>query len=120
MGNNKVIQFEAVSMEEAKEKGYKTFNECIHYIADMSHLESGTDDWMNTVSIKLPNGRQATLCLMQCSPSMFNIDISIDKNESDEIKAIRFHDGTADLIKGDGTYAVIVEDKNTKEYINGK
>lgn len=62
------------SVEGAKQEGYPTFNNCNHYIVDMSHLDPKTKDWMNTISIKLPNGNFATLCIMQTSKDETCID----------------------------------------------
>lgn len=62
------------SAEGAKQEGYPTFNNCNHYIVDMSHLDPKTKDWMNTISIKLPNGNFATLCVMQTSMDETCID----------------------------------------------
>lgn len=62
------------SVEGAEQDGYPTFNKCNHYIADMSHLNPKTKDWMNTISIKLPNGNFVTLCVMQPSEDETCID----------------------------------------------
>lgn len=62
------------SVEGAKQDGYPTFNNCNHYIVDMSHLDPKTKDWMNTISIKLPNGNFVTLCVMQTSEDETCID----------------------------------------------
>ena len=53
------------SVEGAKQDGYPTFNNCNHYIVDMSHLDPRTKDWMNTISVKLPNENFVTFCVMQ-------------------------------------------------------
>ena len=62
------------SVEGAKQDGYPTFNDCNHYIVDMSHLDFKKKDWMNTISIKLPNDIYVTLCVMQTSKDEACID----------------------------------------------
>ena len=62
------------SVEGAKQDGYPTFNDCNHYIVDMSHLDFKNKDWMNTISIKLPNDNFVTLCVMQTSKDETCID----------------------------------------------
>jgi hypothetical protein len=62
------------SVEGAKQDGYPTFNECNHYIVDMSHLDPRSKDWLNTISIKLPNDIFVTLCVMQTSKDETCID----------------------------------------------
>ncbi|MGG4105186.1 hypothetical protein AAXB25_14815 [Paenibacillus lautus] len=74
MQNQTQLYFVNHSKEQAQKVGYPTFNNCNHYLVDMSHLDSGTDDYMNTISIKLPNGNFATLCVMQTSKDETCID----------------------------------------------
>ena len=64
------------SKEQAQKVGYPTFNNCNHYLVDMSHLSSRTEDNMNTISIKLPNGNFVTMCVMQTSKDETCIDTS--------------------------------------------
>jgi hypothetical protein len=42
----------------------------------MSHLDPRTDDWMNTISIKLPNDIFMTLCVMQTGKDEACVDAS--------------------------------------------
>ena len=68
------LTFYNVSKEEASKKGYPTFNGCNHYLVDMSHLNPRTEDWMNTISVKLPNGNYITFCVMQTSKDETCVD----------------------------------------------
>lgn len=61
---SKELIFEKCSPEEANEKGYSSFNDCDHYVVDMSHLQPGSGNWLNTISIKLPNENSVTICVM--------------------------------------------------------
>jgi hypothetical protein len=83
MENQKTLTFERHTKEEAKAKGLPTWNNCNHYVVDMSHLDPISksegegiikDDWMNTIVIKLPNGNFATFCVMQTSTEETCID----------------------------------------------
>lgn len=51
---------ETVSYQEAKEKGFKTFNVCEHTVVDLTELKEG----MHTISVNLPNGEAATFCIV--------------------------------------------------------
>lgn len=68
------LVFVNYSVEGAKQVGYPTFNKCNHYLVDMSHLNPRTEDWMNTISVKLPNNNFVTFCVMQTSKDETCID----------------------------------------------
>lgn len=68
------LVFYNVSPEGAVAQGYPKFNNGNHYLVDMSHLDPKKGDWMNTISIKLPNDNYVTLCVMQTSKDETCID----------------------------------------------
>lgn len=74
----KELTFTKQTKEETKAKGLPTFNNCNHYVVDMSHLdpkrEGDVADYMNTIVIKLPNGNAVTFCVMQTSKDETCID----------------------------------------------
>ena len=72
--DQKQLVFYNVSPEGAVNQGYPKFNNGNHYIVDMSHLDPKKGDWMNTISIKLPNENYLTLCVMQTSKDETCID----------------------------------------------
>lgn len=72
--------FTKQTVEDAKTMGYPTFNKCNHYLVDMSHLNPRTDDWMNTISIELPNGNFVTMCVMQSGEDESCIDVAFHGN----------------------------------------
>lgn len=78
------------SINGAKQDGYPTFNECNHYLVDMSHLDPNTKDWMNTISIKLPNDNYVTLCVMQTSKDESCIDVKFHGDNLKDHKVIGF------------------------------
>lgn len=112
MKKQKALTFLNRGTEEAQREGYPTFNKCNHYVVDMSHLDPRTEDWMNTISLKLPNGLFATLCVMQTSKDEICIDT---KFHGDNLKEHRVY---AIGEKGEGTsvynkniYALIAHSK---------
>ena len=80
----KQLVFYNRSVEGAKQNEYPVFNDFNHYIVDMSHLDSKTKDWMNTISIKLPNDNFVTLCVMQTSKDETCIDAKFHGNNLKE------------------------------------
>lgn len=72
--DQKDLVFSKCSVEETEKKNYPAFNRCNHYLVDMSHLDPKTEDWMNTISVKLPNGNYVTFCVMQTSKDESCID----------------------------------------------
>jgi hypothetical protein len=107
----KELKFVKATRQEALEKGYKVYQHCPHYLVDMSHLSPKTEDWMNTISIKLPNDRFVTLCVIQASETQTCVDIDYHARESktDKVWAMKFEDGTGETIKGNGLYTVIID-----------
>lgn len=84
----KELIFTKCSIEEAEKLGYPIFNKCNHYTVDMSHLDHKSKDWMNTISIKLPNGNYVTFCVMQTSKDESCIDV---KFHGDNLKDHRVY-----------------------------
>ncbi|RJG21366.1 hypothetical protein [Paenibacillus thiaminolyticus] len=108
----KEVNFEKATPEEAKKKGYKKFNGCMHYLVDMSHLTPKDEaDWMNTISIKLPNDRYVTVCVMQpgLDQSCLDIFFHTDENHEDNVRAICLAKGKFQKIEGKGLYTIIIE-----------
>lgn len=74
------LTFVKQTVEDTKVMEYPTFNSCNHYLVDMSHLDPKTDDWMNTISIELPNGNFVTMCIMQPGSDETCIDVKFHGN----------------------------------------
>lgn len=70
----KNIQMAKRCEDHPKVDGYPTFNRCGHTTIDLSHLKSEEDEYQHTLSVKLPNGRFATLCFMQLGDNQICID----------------------------------------------
>lgn len=73
----KDLTFCQTNPEVAKLRGYPTWNTCNHHTVDMSHLDHHTDDYMSTISIKLPNGLYATVCIMQHADRQVCLDVAM-------------------------------------------
>ena len=86
----KELIFTKCSIEEAEKLGYPTFNKCNHYTVDMSHLDHKTKDWMNTISIKLPNGNYVTFCVMHTSKDESCIDVKFHGDNLKDHRVIGF------------------------------
>lgn len=96
------------SVEGAKQDGYPTFNTCNHYVVDMSHLNPKTEDWMNTISIKLPNDNYVTLCVMQTSKDESCIDAKFHGDNLKNHRVIAFGgDGDNVIALDKSIYALI-------------
>lgn len=78
------------TVEDTKCREYPTFNKCNHYLVDMSHLDPKTNDWMNTISIELPNGNFVTLCVMQPSKDESCIDVKFHGNNLKDHRVYAF------------------------------
>lgn len=84
----KELIFTKRTVEEVEKLGYPIFNKCNHYTVDMSHLDHKSKDWMNTISIKLPNNNYVTFCVMQTSKDESCIDV---KFHGDNLKDHRVY-----------------------------
>lgn len=111
---SKELIFEKCSPEEADKKGYPSFNDCGHYIVDMSHLQPGSGNWLNTISIKLPNENSVTICVMQTCKDETCIDTKFHGDSIKDTEVIGFggDDKGNCLIKNHNLYAVIAHSKN--------
>ena len=109
----KELIFTKRSIEETKNLGYPTFNTCDHYTVDMSHLDYRTKDWLNTISIKLPNDNYVTLCVMQTSKDESCIDA---KFHGDNLKNHRVYaiggEGDDANVYNKNIYALIAHAKD--------
>ena len=96
------------SVDGAKQDGYPTFNECNHYLVDMSHLDPKTKDWMNTISVKLPNNNYVTFCVMQTSKDESCIDTKFHGDNLKDHKVIGFGSNGDNVVAVDKSiYALI-------------
>lgn len=74
----------------------------------MSHLKPGTKDWMNTISVKLPNDIFVTLCVMQTSPDEICIDTKFHGPNLKDHRVMTFGGRGEDYIVRDkNIYALI-------------
>ena len=108
----KELVFVKQSVEEAKATEYPTFNTCNHYLVDMTHLDFKEKDWMNTISIKLPNGNFVTMCVMQTSPDESCIDVKFHGNNLKDHRVYAFGgEGNDANIYNKSIYALIAHAK---------
>ena len=115
MKNQNQLFFVNQSKEQAQQKGYATYNNCNHYLVDMSHLAPRTDDYMNTISIKLPNGNFATICLMQTSKVETCIDTSFHGENLREHRVYAMGgEGKDENVYNKNIYALIAQAKEVK------
>lgn len=116
MIDNKQAQKELIfskrTVAGAKEKGYPTFNECNHYIMDMSHLDPKTKDWLNTISIKLPNDNYVTFCVMQTSKDESCIDVRFHGDNLKNHRVIAFGNNDGDVIALDKSIYALIAHSN--------
>lgn len=104
----KELIFTKHTVEKVKEKGYPVFNECNHYLVDMSHLDPKTKDWLNTISIKLPNNNYVTFCVMQTSNDESCIDVKFHGDNLKNHRVIAFgSDGDNEIALDKSIYALI-------------
>jgi hypothetical protein len=117
----KKVEMETVSKTEVKLRRdtgldnigeYPMFNECEHTIVDLEHLRSEGEEWMHTFSVKLPNGRFVTMCVMQPSESQSCIDVRFSRDEEKEKTwAVGFKNGSSQNIKDSNLYSVVCDVK---------
>lgn len=109
----KELIFTKRSIEEAEKLGYPTFNKCNHYTVDMSHLDHKSKDWLNTISIKLPNNNYVTFCVMQTSQDESCIDAKFHGNNLKNHRVIAFgKDGDDAFALDKSIYALIAHAKD--------
>lgn len=105
---SKEVIFEKHTPEEARSNGYPSFNECTHYTADMSELGPGLGNWLNTISVKLPNGNSITICIMQTCEKETCVDVKFHGDNIKDTMAIGFGGVKKDsLMKNHNLYAVV-------------
>lgn len=102
------------SAEEVKNSDYPAFNGGNHYLVDMSHLDPRTEDWMNTISIKLPNDNFITVCVMQTSKDESCIDTQFHGDNIKEHRVLGLGGGTETSIYNKNIYALIATAKEVK------
>lgn len=109
----KELIFTKRAIEEAEKLGYPTFNKCNHYTVDMSHLDTKSKDWLNTISIKLPNDNYVTFCVMQTSKDESCIDAKFHGDNLKNHRVIAFGSNGANEIALDKSiYALIAHAKD--------
>ncbi|TVX86047.1 hypothetical protein [Paenibacillus agilis] len=111
----KELTFTKHTHEEAKSKELPVWNGCNHYEVDMSHLQSSTEDYMNTIVVKLPNGNAITMCVMQTSKDETCIDTAF---HGDNIEKHRVYamggEGKDENVYNKNIYALIAKAKEIK------
>ena len=109
----KELIFTKCSIEEAEKLGYPRFNKCNHYTFDMSHLDHKSKDWMNTISIKLPNDNYVTFCVMQTSKDESCIDAKFHGDNLKNRRVIGFgNDGDNAFVLDKSIYSLIAHAKD--------
>jgi hypothetical protein len=90
--------------------GYPIFNDFDHTTLDMTQIKNGTDNWGQTLSIKLDEERYVTLSVMKLIGEEICIDVKFhgDK-EKFKTKAINFINGNSQSIEDLGTLALITQ-----------
>lgn len=111
MQNQKQLTFVNTDVNGAKTAGYPTWNQCNHYTVDMSHLDPKTGDWMNTITIKLPNGNFATLCVMQTSKDETCIDSAFHGENLKDHRVLAMGEGPDVNAYNKNIYALIAHSK---------
>lgn len=86
--------------------GYPTFNTCAHTTLDLSHLEDGTENWMQTLSIKLPNGTYATVCVMEMGNQ---VCMDLKYHGEGKTRIAEFKNGTSRDMPDCGLVALILD-----------
>ncbi len=85
-----------VTREKAQEEGHACFNNGLHTIVELDHLEKGS---MHTISIKLPNGQYLTTCIIPFDGDSGTIDFKY--HGTGEQRVIGFRNGKSEEIKAD-------------------
>jgi hypothetical protein len=101
-----------VDIQKNKKQGdageYPVFNKCNHTLIDMSDLrDTAMDDWMHTLSIKLPNDKFVTLCIMQPSDNQSCIDMKFYGEGKHRV--IGFKDGSSKSLNDQGLYSLVMD-----------
>lgn len=106
----KQLTFVQQTQGEAKAAGLPTWNNCNHYVVDMSHLRSSNDDWMNTIVVKLPNGNALTLCVMQTGKEETNVDAAFHGDNIKEHRVLAMGgEGRDENVYNKNIYALIAK-----------
>lgn len=85
---------------------------CPDYTVDMSHLNHRSDDWMNTISIKLLNDNYVTFCAMQTSSDESCIDAKFHGRNLKSHKVIAFGNGDGDVVAVDKSIYALIAHSN--------
>lgn len=116
MTKQKELIFSKNKLEEAKATGYPIFNTCNHYLVDMSHLDPKSDDWMNTISVKLPNNNYVTFCVMQTSNDESCIDVKFHGDNLKDHRVYAFGQEGEDVnVYNKSIYALIAHAKSLEK-----
>lgn len=97
--------------EQAERVGYPKWNDCNHYLVDMSHLDPKTEDWMNTISVKLPNGNYVTFCVMQTSKDETCVDCAFHGENLKDHRVLAMGEGGDVNAWNKSIYALIAHAK---------
>jgi hypothetical protein len=103
-----VEQYKHSRDKEVRIDGYPLFNTCDHHTVDMRHVEGGTEEWQNTVSVLLPNGHAITFCVMDLGHSI-NVDTKF--YGTGETKVLGFKQGETQVFKDMELYALVADKK---------
>lgn len=116
MENQKPLQFIQHTRKEAEAKGLPVFNGCNHYEVDMSHLRHSTEDYMNTIVVKLPNGNAITFCVMQTSGGETCVDTAFHGDNIKEHRVFAMGGGQErdTSVYNKNIYALIAQAKEIK------
>lgn len=89
---------------DAVETEYPLFNNCDHHTIDMRHVKAHTEEWMNTISVILPNNKSVTLCFMALNENELNIDAKL--YGYDRTKILGFSGAKTEVMKDMNIYAI--------------
>lgn len=113
----KILTVDKDVVKLSKEQGeklfgeYPIFNDCEHTVVDLSHLRVD-EEWMHTLSVKLPNDRYVTLCVMQASDTMTCVDVQYTRDEEkDRTWAVGFKDGQSESMGDNNLFTVVCDVK---------
>lgn len=104
-----VVKDKEVIVHEGKT--YPKFNTCDHLLLDMSDMKTEEDNWMNTISIKLPNNMDLTLCVMQPSVAQSCVDVKFHGDNKDNTATLGIKNGSSDVMRNMDMYTIMADVK---------
>lgn len=102
------IEVEEMKTEDRTLKGYPMFNDCSHTLIDLSGLREEDNDWMHTLSVKLPDGKFVTMCVMRPDDEHSCVDLRVHGDGEHRVEG--FEGGVSESVDNKGLYSLIMND----------